>query len=412
MIVFWTLAAIMTLVALALVVIPLYGRSGRTDMGRGRVNVLVHQDRLSELEAERAQGLLSEEQYRAARKDLEDSLVRDAGDLALDARGAAASSSRKGIVAAALVLPVAAWGLYLWLGQWDAIETTTLAQETPTAKHPEMASSAAPEMHQMEEMVARLEGRLKQAPGVAEDWVLLARSYGFLKRHGEAAQAFARAHKLKGDDPKLLADYAEALALANGNRMEGEPARLVKQALKRDPQNNKALWLAGVEGMQRGDKAGALAHWGRLKRQLPGGSSEAESLNAYIAQVEGVASPDALGPAAVGVRIRVSLDPALKPRAAPGDAVFVFARAVQGPRMPLAIVRKQVKDLPLEMTLDDSHAMSPQMSLSGHDEVIVGARISKTGDAMARAGDSEGFSAPVKVGADKLAQVRIDRVIP
>ncbi|MFN0315931.1 MAG: tetratricopeptide repeat protein, partial [Burkholderiales bacterium] len=232
------------------------------------------------------------------------------------------------------------------------------------------------------------------------------------KRHGEAAQAFARAHKLKGDDPKLLADYAEALALANGNRMEGEPARLVKLALERDPQSSKALWLAGIGGMQRGDKASALEHWGRLKRQLPSESSEAKSLNAYIAQIEAGGSPGTPRPSAGGVKIRVTLDPALKLRVAPGDAVFVFARAVQGPRMPLAIVRKQVKDLPLEMTLDDSHAMSPQMSLSRHDEVIVGARISRAGDASPRAGDSEGFSAPVKVGADKLAQVKIDRVIP
>lgn len=279
---------------------------------------------------------------------------------------------------------------------------------------------------QIDAMVQRLATRLKDKPDDVDGWAMLGRSYAVLGRHGEANAAFKRALALKPDDPALLADLADTMAAASGGNLEGEPSALLARALQRDPGNQKALSLAGFAAFNRHDYTTALRHWEKLAQIAPdgdftrliaGGIDEARRRLAAAGGASTAASttagaPRAANPAGPGNSVSgiVQLAPALAGKAAPDDTVFVFARAAQGSRAPLAILRKQVKDLPLQFALDDSMAMSPAAKLSGAGEVIVSARISKSGQAMPQPGDLQGHSGTVVPGASGLV-VEISEIV-
>lgn len=329
----------------------------------------------------------------------------------------AARPSRRLIgVLAAFVLIVAAAG-YGWYGTPAA-----LRGEVPQAAA-EPADARGAQMEQIAAMLGRLEDRLKAQPDDAEGWSMLGRSYSVLGRYAEAIEAFKRAVALNTANPpalaQALADQADASAMAAGRQLAGAPAQLIERALQADPKNLKALALGGTLAFEQRDYARAVKLWqdavaaaepgSELARNLQGGIAEAQVRAGQAAS----APPAAAGPSAAAsaapaaaVSGRVSLAAALKGKAAPEDTLFVFARAAgnpAGPRAPLAILRKQVKDLPLDFTLDDSLAMNPALRLSTAQQVVVGARISKSGNAIAQPGDLQGLSVPVAVGTRGLA---------
>ncbi len=295
----------------------------------------------------------------------------------------------------------------------------------PAALDPEQMR---PELERadVEAMVEKLAQRLQNQPDDAEGWAMLGRSYRVLGRNLEAAQAYAKAERVVAADPRLLVDYAESLALAHGGSLQGKPAELVARALELDPGNPLALMLSGAVSFQREDYAGALRQWEKVQALLAPGSEEAQAVGESIAKARELAATQppakpaakapvgvASAPTAPAARVAgtVSLAPAFAATAAPTDTVFIFARAVGGPPAPLAVLRRQVKDLPVKFTLDDSMAMAPNLKLSGFPEVIVGARVSRSGDAIPRSGDLQGLSKPVKVGASGVA-VLIDTAVP
>lgn len=287
---------------------------------------------------------------------------------------------------------------------------------------PASAAEHAQNLQRIEAMVDKLAARMKESPDDAEGWSMLARSYAVLGRHAEAVPAYERAVALREGDPQLLADYADALAMRNNGDLAGEPLRLIERALKIDPRHLKALSLAGTAAFDRKDYASAVRHWSAILEAAPPGSDYVAQVQASIdeaRQLGGLpAAPAATSPApqaaaqraAAAVSGTVSLAPALAAQAAPDDTVFVFARAADGPRMPLAILRKQVRDLPFEFTLDDSLSMSPAARLSGAARVVVGARISKSGQAVPSPGDLAGQSAAVDVGSRGL-KIEIAEVV-
>jgi cytochrome c-type biogenesis protein CcmH len=288
-------------------------------------------------------------------------------------------------------------------------------------------------------MVAKLAARLEQAPEDADGWALLGRSYMTMQRYDQAAKAYERATSLIKNNADLYADYADALAMAQGRRIDGKPLKLVEEALRVDPNHWKALAIAGSAAFERKDYKAAIGYWEKLLvrvgpetefgRSVASNLDEARQLAGIAAPVAKKGAPVAAGnatsaatpaamesqkePAAGGGRLSgtVKLSPALAGKAAPEDAVFIFARAVQGSRMPLAIVRRQVKDLPYSFVLDDSQAMSPEMKLSKFTEVVVSARISKAGSAVPQSGDLQGASKAVKVGSKDVTVV-IDAAVP
>ena len=275
---------------------------------------------------------------------------------------------------------------------------------------------------QMEAMVAKLAERMQAQPDNVEGWGILGRSYMAMGRAAEALSAYGRALKLKPDDATLMVDYADALGVKNGNSLDGEPAQLIARALQLEPDNIKALALAGTVAFNRGDYATAVKHWDHAVKTGPAdnglvemsrnGAAEARERGKLPAAAAATAKPagpvqaqaatspaTAAAAAAPAITGTVRLAAALKGQTAPEDTVFIFARAAEGSRMPLAIVRMQVKDLPAQFKLDDSLALSAATKLSAAKRVIVGARISKSGQATPQPGDLQGLSAPVDVGA-------------
>lgn len=423
--------------ALAMVLPPLLrgksaARSAAAALDARRVNLQVLREQLATLEADHAAGTIDAEQYRQSRTDIERRVLDEepVGEQMVAAPRRATATA----VVMGLVIPVFAVLLYASLGQ-------------PQAADPVLA--AAPEgevtLPQVEAMVERLAQRLESQTtpqeGDLQGWTMLANSYAVMQRFPEASKAFARARALAPDNAQLLADHADVLAMLQNQSVEGEPGRLVMRALQLDPRNLKALTMAGSWAFERRDYAGAINYWSQALPMAPPGSDFAAGLANSLQQARAAAAqagqlapvespttdkaqhqagagtagnkkPAPAGAANAGqVSGEVQVTPVLAKRIRPGDTLFIFARAVDGPRMPLAIIRAPAGELPMTFTLDDSSAMSPQFRISGVKQVIVGARISPTGDAQARTGDLMGQIGPVEVGAGKLV-LMIDSVVP
>lgn len=329
---------------------------------------------------------------------------------------------RLGLTAALAVFSlVVVGGGYGWLGAPGLLDLGP-GSRSAAAPPPAAASSAGgdPARAQIAAMVDQLAERLKSRPDDAEGWQMLSRSYAALGRHAEAVEAYRKAVALNPRDPSLLVDLGASLVALDRDAMHGEPTRLVERALALDPAHPKALAFAGLIAFDRKDYPTAVKHWEALSRVEPPDSPFAQQIRASVAQARQLAGlppsaeaapaavPATSSPSPAGAPARVSgtvrLAPSLKDRVAPDDTLFVFARAAGegAPRMPLAILRRQAKDLPLQFTLDDSLSMSPAARLSGATQVVVGARLSRSGDAMPQPGDLQGLSAAVAVGTTGL----------
>ncbi|HEX4884647.1 MAG TPA: c-type cytochrome biogenesis protein CcmI [Casimicrobiaceae bacterium] len=428
MITFVVVAAAMVLAALAWVLVPLLQRRPGASIGREESNLAILRDARAELEADLANGTISAEQYDVSRAELDRRVLEETRAV----EGEALGPSRSGAMTAALLgalLPIAAIVLYLVLG-------------SPLALNPEARMAAAPEdaqhatsPEQIEAMIEQVKQKLAAEPDNVDGWVVLARTYYVTGRAEEAARAYEKATSLVPDDADLLADYADALGVAQGRTLKGKPAEIIARALKADPGHWKANALAGTIAFNDKDYAKAVMHWERTKAAVPPESPVAQTIAGSIAEARQlgglgaspapapVASttpavtpaprPSTVAPGGTGrVTGKVTLAPSLAANASPDDTVIVFARPADGSRMPLALLSgKKVRDLPLEFALDDSMAMSPTMKLSDHGEVIVGARVSRSGSPMPASGDFEGLSQPVKLGTSGIA-LTIDRRIP
>jgi cytochrome c-type biogenesis protein CcmH len=290
-----------------------------------------------------------------------------------------------------------------------------------TSATPQSAQNA-PMAAEHIEMIKALSARLEQNPNDGKGWAMLARSYAVMGRYNEALPAYEKAANLVKNDPVLLVDYADVLALVNGKNLQGKPLELIQSALVLDPNNIKGLNLIGSAAYQAGDYPHAIDYWEKLLQLLPPDSPNAKKINNSIAnaraheagkqtqslQAQGEAQPAAGGAQISGV---VRLSPALAGKVSPADTVFVFAKAMSGPPMPIAVIRAQVKDLPQKFVLNDSMAMTPTMKLSNFKEVVVSAKISKSGNAAQQSGDLRGEVASVKVGTDNV-QLVIDKIVP
>jgi cytochrome c-type biogenesis protein CcmH len=375
---------------------------------------------LRQLDELAAAGTLPVDQAGAARAKLEQelvSLVMKSGEPATTPEATAAPASPMarpsrrlvaGLSVFVVAIAAAGYAIYGTPGAWRGVPVAQSEEEAGAAGHGGAAEQIAA-------MVAKLEQRMKDQPDDAEGWSMLGRSYSAMGRYPEAVTAFKRVSALKPKDAQALADQADAVAMAAGRKLAGEPAQLIARALELDPKNLKALALAGTIAFDANDYAKAAQLWttavavaepgSELERNLQSGVAEARSRAGLpAAPVASASAPAATPAAAAGATLagQVQIAAALKAKASPEDTLFVFARAVEGPRVPLAILRKQVKDLPLTFTLDDSMAMNPAMRLSTARQVIVGARISKSGNAIAQPGDLQGFSQPTAVGASGL----------
>ncbi|HMV53208.1 MAG TPA: c-type cytochrome biogenesis protein CcmI [Rhodocyclaceae bacterium] len=408
---FWIVAALLLAGALLFVVPPLLrGPARETSSSQRDVTLRIHRDQLIELQRDRAEDAITQEQYDSGKREIERRVLEETESSAMQA--VASQSGRWLAVAVAVLVPALALGLYSKLGNPDGLEPQLIQ---PVQSDEQGGHSITPQ--QIEAMVAQLAEKLAKDPENAEGWQMLARANVYMQRYDQAVKAFAEYTNRVPGDAQALADYADALAMAKGRTLAGEPEAIIAKALAADPNNVKALALAGSAEFNKQAYDKAIRYWERILAVVPPESPIAQSTRNGIAEARAKGnlpgspsdvSEASSSPAAGGngkVSGTVTLAPALAAKAAPEDVVFVFARAPEGPKMPLAILRKQVKDLPVQFVLDDSMAMAPSMRLSSFPKVVIGARISKSGDAQARRGDLQGATPPLAVGAEKVAVV-------
>jgi cytochrome c-type biogenesis protein CcmH len=383
---------------------------------RDALNLEVLRDQLRELDVDREEGVIDNAGYDSSRKELEQRVLEDVRP------GVQSVPSKGGKPWAAILLtvliPVSVVALYWLLGNPAGLDPSRVIASQEQKITPE----------QINEMVAKLARHLKEKPDDIEGWNMMVRSSTALGHFAEAADAYSHLVKLVPPNAGLLADYAETLGMVNNRNLQGEPEKLINQALEIDPKSIKALALSGGAFYERHDYAGAVTQWRKIMQLVPPNSDAARSVASSIleatSQAGGAIPPArvtanaAANPAnstainataAVNAQISgtVELDPKLRSQVNDADSVFIYARAVDGPRFPLAVLRKQVKDLPLTFMLDDSMSMMDGAKLSGFDEVVVGARISKSGSATPSAGDLEGITEPIKPGVKNL-KIKID----
>jgi cytochrome c-type biogenesis protein CcmH len=417
---FWAAAAAVLLAVVAALCIPLLRRSHASQgADQDRANVALYHDQLAELTRDYQQEIISKDQFEQARLELDQRLLADVPEKPREGPGYPPVGAWR-FVAVACV-PVCAILAYLVLGTPEALDRASIAK-----------ARGAPDSHNQNlgQLTERLAARLAANPQDAEAWVLLARSYQMLERTSDAVKAFAKAIELIPGSAQLHADYADVQVAATNGQWTDSAIASVAKALAIDGSHPKALWLAGTEAYVRKDFPAALAYWQKLLPLAEPGSEAARMIQANIAEVRGLmggipgqvasqtapaASPAAAvsqqaSQAATQIAGTIALDPAIAAKAQAPDTVFIFARAATGPKMPLAIRRVTVKDLPYEFVLDDSHAMAPGMAISAFEQVVVGARVSRSGDATPKPGDLEGLSPPVKPGTKGVA-VRINATV-
>jgi len=443
---FWVVAGIFIVTAL-LFVIPALLRNyapGKEDAERETANVNIYRDQMAELAEDLRNDILSREQYEASKEELQKRMLQDLSTEHPFVKTFAVK--RHGITATVVILlavPLLAVYLYTVIG--DARGLLSQSQLASATQFHSNDTEEMPDGHaQMKSVMENLIARLQDNPEDVEGWLMLARSYAIMGRFDEASSAYAKLVEMQPESPQFLSDYADVLAMTNEGSLIGKPAQLIDQALQIDPNYPKALALAGTVEFEKKQYGAAAAFWERLLVLIPVESEFAKSVSESITQAKSMAGEDEKQSApvqmakndSVGTDIPVAaapvpdnvskqsaasgvpsisgivtLNPALAGKVSATDTLFVFARASVGPKMPLAILRVQVKDLPVVFTLDDGMAMTPAMKLSSFPEVVIGARISKTGQAVPASGDLEGYSQPVKVGDTDVA-VTIDQQVP
>jgi len=420
---FWISVVLLVAVALA-ILLPALLRRRTVSTDTRDLNIALARERLRELDTESADGALDPKQLDAARDELKQELLLDVEQ---SAEGEERLSGRRdvfGMLAIVIGVPLMAFALYGVLGDQNAV------LGVPTA--PERTDSAGQGQGQgqdmsIEAMIARLEGRLQQQPDDTTGWLMLARSYSYAQRWADAERAYGRARDLDPQNADVLVEYAGVLGRRANGVLAGLPEQLLQEALQVQPQHMNALFLMGHVHFQAQRYQDAVDLWQQVAGALQPDSDDLRQLQGYIAEARvqmglppetaPVAASPAPAPATAAapgksIQVSVDLDPALASAVAPGDTLFVYARATEGPRMPLAIARVTASDLPLTVTLDESMAMMPNMTLATFEQVTVEARISKSGSAMPQSGDIRGTRTPVSPGSDETVEILIDSRVP
>ena len=398
---FFVIVGVLILIAFLFVLPPLWRKQTVQEIyDIDQRNILIAQHRLQELKDNKLKGDLTEEQYNEQLADLEQALSDD-----LDIKSQVTPLYNQGrwvIFVVVLTIPLLASWLYADLGNYPAV-----SHSAEMAADPDKLKFA-----EINKMVTRLAEKMQNNPDDAQGWLMLGRSYTAMEEFPKAVEALANAYRLLGDKPEVMLLYADALAYVNDKNLTGKPAELVFKALALEPDNMNALWLGGMAKAQQGDTVEAAKLWKKLESLLPAGSDSQKEVQDLLSKLASE-SPEAMAidqsqttqtakvpdsaNSTATIKVEVSLTPGLQNKYQAKDTVFIYAQAVSGPKMPLAIVRKQVSDLPLTVSLDDTLAMMPTMRLSNFSQVRLLARISKSGNAIAQPDDLIGVIEQVEL---------------
>ena len=385
-------------------------RKPLTQASQANANAKVYRDQILDLDREHDSGHISDEEWRQSRDELSMRLLEDTSA----ADDPVAKTEKPAVwtaVVLAVALPISAMGFYMWVGQPEALNPMAL-------KSPEQV-----DQKDLAKLAETLADKLQSQPENLQGWVMLGRTYRTLENFDASLKAYDTALKLSADDDLQL-ERIEVMAMQRQGNFDGEPWRVIREILQKDPQHFGALLTAGSASYAEGKYADALKYWEQARKPLEANHPDLAGLENAIATVRdkmglpakaaSTGSSGSSGPAASALNVsgQISLSAALKAKASPNDAVFVYATPANGDRMPLAIMKTTVSQLPLNFTLDDSTAMTPERKLSTAGEVLIKVRVSKSGNAMPQSGDLTGASdGPVKVGTKGL-KIEIKDQIP
>lgn len=439
---FWVISGVFIVTAL-LFVVPTLLRSRNNELKNlehDAVNITVYRDQIAELDRDLENDILSREQYDKSKQELQQRMLQDVTErdtVVVDKNKKFRNIALSVVIT--LTLPLAAVSLYLAIG-----DTRGLLPQAQLASATQMNrdGGGSPAGHDnFSSVLENLIKRLSENPEDVEGWAMLGRTYAIMGRYGEASNTYAKLAELIPNNPQILSDYADVLAMKNQGNLAGKPAELIYQALSIDPKYPKALALAGTVEFEQERYAQAAEHWENLLQVVPADAQLTQTVKDSIAEARLLASggkaaapeqavkvaeskseanaqpaekavrADAPAAAPLSVSGSVTISSELAGKVSPGDTLFIYARAKSGPKMPLAILRLKASDLPASFTLTDDMAMTPAMKMSSFPEVVIEARVSKSGQAVTASGDLQGFSEPVKLGHNNIAIV-INKQVP
>lgn len=407
---YWSGVVVLISIGFAIILPPLWKKREIKAANLDQLNIEIAQERVKELKLQLQAGTLTQQQYDEQFYELELTLGDD-----LDIQQSNQKSSTQGqwiVPVIALCIPLFSVITYYALGEPDALIKAEIKQPQQVAQNGQDINA----------MIAQLATRLKQNPDNTKDWIMLGRSFKYVKEYKLAANSFEKAYQLLGDDPEVLLHYADTLAMLNNGSLAGKASELIFKALEKTPNDVTGLWLAGMAKAEQRDFVQALSYWRKIQDIVPKDSepyAQVEKLITTVkAQVSGVNSDKNEATTTVNevesnisINVQVDISSDIKTKVTSTDTVFIYAKALTGPPMPLAIVKKQVSDLPIAVTLDDKMAMMPTMKLSNFKAVKVVARISKSGTAMPQTGDYIGTVELSKLIKDQAVVIVINEQI-
>jgi len=289
-ILFWVICAFLIVIALAFVLPPAMQPSQETktkaDDERREANIAVYRDQLSELEADLRNGIIAEDQYAQDRDEIERRLLEDTAGVSKKKTAATTVNGRNTAYLLGLGIPFIAVIFYLKVGEPKLIENPGAVSSPPaaTASGPMERSQ-----EQIEANVEKLAKKLESNPNDAEGWLMLARSYSSMEKFGEAAGAYAKATELTPKNADLWAEYAFATAMASGKSLQGKPLELINHALQIEPENAKALQLAGTAAFEVKDYKKAIDYWQRVLKKVPPESDVGKAITDRINEAKTLA---------------------------------------------------------------------------------------------------------------------------
>jgi len=435
-IMFWVLTVLMLLLAIGLLVFPLLRVRQSSSVAYKDSNLKINDEKLKELELDLKEGRIDQHFYKLAREELDRELLIDIPDVSKENAAQHYTNEARRHPALALVIslfvPVLAFLLYLEMGMHSASDETFAVSQEASAQQPSI-----------EEMMRKLEEKIEKEGGTVEEWIMLGRSQKYLGNNQQAANAFAVALEQDVDNAQLMLERAEVLALSNDRVFSDEARALVLRAYELQPENPNSLWFIGVAEFQQGNYRQSIKY---LVKLLPMAGGEEDVMKSIVtivarsrqalldagedvpeldemlgleqiradAQVAEAAIATPADPSATATTLRVAVDVSDDVRAkfSESDVVFVYAKAKQGPRMPLAAARLTLGALPATVTLDDSMAMVEGMNLSAFDQLVVSSRVTRTGSAIAQSGDYIGQLDVTEKNADVTLNIKIDTLVP
>lgn len=406
MMIFWIAALVMIVIALMLLLPAFWGRYQSARTSYSEQNIRVARDRLAELKQQHLSKVIDDDEYQQQRTELEQTLALDLDDDSQKDSAILGDKRIAHVLALVFFIPVISFSLYFMLGSPEVL----LQQESAVA-------GQSTSQHSIEDMMTSLEQRLVKNPDDAEGWMMLGRTYMTTQRYAEAAIIFEKVITQVGEKPSLLFAQADALAMAQGGRLSGRPVELIKKALIQSPDNVTGLWLAGLAEEEQGNDKQAIEYWRKAEKLLTNDPGSLTELRGLLQKAENRLNSDKAkvtdNPvSSASITVEVKLDEQLKSKTRPDDTVFIYARALQGVRMPLAIVKKKVSDLPVKVLLNDQQAVIPDMSISKFSQVKIIARVSRSGQATFQSGDLIGEVNQVDTKKSATVNIIINHELP